>query len=67
MSELEKIKDLQDRLQKIRVRDLLGERAAAIQIGINPQCLKMFIDGVGRPQFVTLAKIERFIKQRERD
>ena len=67
MSELEKIKDLQDRLQKIRVRDLLGEKAASREIGINAQCLKMFIEGVGRPQFVTLAKIERCIKQRERD
>ena len=65
MIEPDKIKDLQDRLQKIRVRDLLPEKSAAILIGINRQCLQMFIEGIAKPQFVTLAKIEKFVVERE--
>jgi DNA-binding XRE family transcriptional regulator len=65
MTEQEKILDLQDRLQAIRVRDLLTERAAAREIGVNKQCLNNFIAGEVKPQFVTLAKIERWVKMKE--
>jgi hypothetical protein len=65
MAEHDKIKDLQDRLQKIRVRDLLSEKITASLIGINRQCLQMFIDNIAKPQFVTLAKIEKFVVERE--
>ena len=65
MIELDRVKDLQDRLQKIRVRDLLSEKITSTLIGINRQCLQMFIEGEAKPQFVTLAKIEKFVVERE--